>query len=91
MLLSSWEEAEHDDFFKEDVERIKSLPNEAMQLLRQHVQQVMAGNTPKDRACIWLDRQSMKCKFHEYRPSICRDFEKGSYECREWRNEFNIK
>ena len=90
MLLNSLEDAEQDEFFKEDVERIKSLPDEAMHYLRQHMEQVLAGNTPEDRTCIWLDRRSMKCKFHEYRPSICREFEIGSDDCRDWRREFEI-
>ena len=90
MLLSSWEEAQRDDFLKEDVDRIRSLPDDAMQSLRQYMEQLLAGKTREDQVCIWLDRQTRKCKYHDSRPSICREFEMGSEECREWREEFNI-
>ena len=32
--------------------------------------------------CAWLDIESRKCRFHEFRPGICRDFEMGSDGCR---------
>ena len=41
-----------------------------------------------DGPCFWLDLETRKCKHHEYRPQVCRDFETGSDACREWRNEY---
>lgn len=38
--------------------------------------------------CIWLDPNTRQCKHHEHRPRVCRDFEIGNRECREWREVF---
>ncbi|MCC5825780.1 YkgJ family cysteine cluster protein [Alkalimonas sp.] len=35
--------------------------------------------------CAALDRASMRCTIYEQRPWICREFEMGSYECKEER------
>lgn len=32
--------------------------------------------------CSALDRETYKCSIYENRPLICREFEMGSYECR---------
>ncbi len=41
-----------------------------------------------DGPCIWFDLQTRTCKHHEHRPSVCRDFEIGSSQCREWRKHY---
>jgi len=41
-----------------------------------------------DDACFWFDMESRKCKHHEFRPRVCRDFEVGSEPCIEWRAEY---
>lgn len=40
--------------------------------------------------CIWLDLTSGKCKHHELRPQVCRDFEVGNQSCRTLRNEIGL-
>ncbi len=37
--------------------------------------------------CSALDRETFLCTIYENRPWICREFEMGSYECREERAE----
>jgi len=37
--------------------------------------------------CSALDRETYMCTIYENRPWICREFEMGSYECREERSE----
>ncbi len=37
--------------------------------------------------CSALDRDTMMCTIYEKRPWICREFEMGSYECINERNE----
>ena len=32
--------------------------------------------------CSALDRETFMCSIYEHRPLICREFEMGSYECR---------
>jgi Fe-S-cluster containining protein len=34
-----------------------------------------------DGRCAALDRQTMLCTIYERRPTICRDFEMGGYDC----------
>lgn len=36
----------------------------------------------EDGWCSALDRETLKCTIYENRPLICREFEMGSYECR---------
>ena len=43
-----------------------------------------------DGKCFWLDPETNLCKHHEFRPNVCRDFEAGSSECRQWRRHFSI-
>jgi len=44
-----------------------------------------------DGPCFWLDAETRRCKNHEYRPRICRDFETGSPECHQWRAYYRDK
>lgn len=39
----------------------------------------------EDGWCSALDRETFMCTIYENRPWICREFEMGSYECREER------
>ena len=43
-----------------------------------------------DGQCFWQDTETGFCKHHEYRPQVCRDFEAGCQECRQWRRQYNI-
>ena len=38
-----------------------------------------------DGPCFWLDRETRKCRHHEFRPNVCRDLRIGSQLCRQWR------
>jgi Fe-S-cluster containining protein len=41
-----------------------------------------------DGPCYWFDMNSRRCKHHEHRPQVCRDFETGSTDCLEWRKYY---
>ncbi|TWT80677.1 Flagellin N-methylase [Planctomycetes bacterium CA13] len=41
-----------------------------------------------DGPCIWLDMETRRCRHHEHRPNVCRDFQVGSKTCRDWRNHY---
>lgn len=90
MQLSSQEMMDNADLFAEDVERVKALPPEAISELRDYLKNLLAGNKPEDPACIWLKKQTMRCRYHEHRPMICRDFEVGSEDCLAWRHQYNV-
>jgi Fe-S-cluster containining protein len=38
--------------------------------------------------CVWLDLQTRRCKHHQHRPKVCRDFKTGSPDCLGWRREY---
>lgn len=40
--------------------------------------------------CSALDRETLMCTIYENRPLICREFEMGSYECKEERKAHNL-
>ncbi len=41
--------------------------------------------------CSALDRNSLMCSIYEHRPWICREFEMGSYECKDERKTMQTK
>ena len=40
-----------------------------------------------DGLCAALDRDTMLCTIYERRPTICRDFQEGDYDCLEERKQ----
>ena len=87
MLLNS-DEAMASDECKEDAGRVRNLPAEAIRELRDYIKKVLSGEEAPDSVCLWLDRQSLLCRYHHLRPSICREFEVGSDECLDWRSQY---
>lgn len=79
-----------EDAFAEDAARIRALPEKAMTELRAYMENLLAGQENADRVCIWLNKESRQCRFHEHRPSICREFELGSSECVDWRQQYGV-
>jgi Fe-S-cluster containining protein len=75
--------------FAEDAERLKHLPTEARLALDKYRDDLLAGRSRGDGACIWLDPITRKCRHYEHRPSICRDeLVRGDQGCRYWRKEY---
>ncbi len=72
----------------EDWERFKRLPTKARVILKKYIDRVLGNSPPGDgEPCCWLDKTTMRCRFYEHRPQICRDFEMGSEACRAWRED----
>ncbi len=46
------------------------------------------SNGDLDGPCFWLDPVTRKCRHHEFRPRVCRDFEIGSPACLQWRSHY---
>lgn len=61
--------------------------------LRAELESFVANYSVRDRElappCFWLDMNTRRCKHHEHRPRVCRDFEIGSRGCREWRSHYH--
>ena len=48
------------------------------------------GRGDAELPCIWLDPQTRRCRHYELRPSVCRDFERGTEECIDHRERRGI-
>jgi len=73
------------DADEDDLNRFRSLPESAMQSLREYREQ---DELPDGEVCIWFDEETRGCKHYEHRPQICREFERGCEACHEWRNQY---
>ena len=78
----------------EDERRFNSAPQEAQDLVwswQDRIDNLPDGAPlPDDEPCCWFDVKTLRCRFYDWRPSVCRDFDVGSEGCRCWRDEFNI-
>lgn len=78
----------HDLETQPDETHWTNLPSELKeQLLRYIANYVTPAESELDGPCVWLDLNSRRCKHHEHRPKVCRDFEVGSQGCLEWREQ----
>lgn len=68
-----------DPCYPDDYERLMSAPEEAKALW-------LNDNRPDGSPCCWLDPVKKQCRWHEFRPDICRDFAVGGESCKVWRN-----
>ncbi len=67
---------------KDAKERVAALPAEARQLIEEYIADVDAGRKEEtDNPCVWLDMETRACRFYEYRPRVCRDFDRGTAHC----------
>jgi len=75
----------------EDEQRFADAPQEARDLIYTWADRVDAlpdgAPLPRDEPCCWLDQETRTCRFHAFRPSVCREFEVGGLECLSWRDE----
>jgi Fe-S-cluster containining protein len=70
-----------------DHDRVSRLPEDVRQSLLDHLTD---DRRHPEGPCCWFDEYTGKCRNYEYRPQICRQFEVGSLECREWRLSYKI-
>lgn len=68
-----------------DRESIRNMPAAARAELDRYIGRVRRGEVSDGSPCCWLDAENNRCRWYEYRPEICRDFERGSAECHAWR------
>lgn len=80
-----------DPSFAEDVQRFKTLPAAAADLLQLYLRESLAGIRPQNGWCVWFDGASRSCRFYDWRPSTCRVFELGSPGCRIYRQRQGIE
>jgi Fe-S-cluster containining protein len=74
----------------DDISRFKVLPAEALADLCQYRTALMAGFIEGDVPCCWFDEETLRCRYYEWRPEICRELKPGSEGCQGWRDEYNV-
>ncbi|MGI9472127.1 MAG: YkgJ family cysteine cluster protein [Rubripirellula sp.] len=66
-----------------------SLPDSLRHELEQYAEAYQApGEGELDGPCVWFDLDTRRCKHHEHRPQVCRDFRIGSQDCLGWRKQY---
>lgn len=48
------------------------------------------SDAPEECPCCWLDLETKRCRFYEFRPGVCRDFELGGECCLSYRDLLEI-
>lgn len=78
----------------EDEERFYAAPQEARDIIwawQDRIDAIPHGEPlPVDEPCCWLDLETLRCRFYEWRPSVCREFAVGCEGCHAWRAKYNI-
>lgn len=69
----------------DDARRVREMPQSLRDELTNYMRCLLADIRPphpQHPDCLWLDKASGKCKHHEWRPDLCREFRAGSAACR---------
>ncbi|MFN0053584.1 MAG: YkgJ family cysteine cluster protein, partial [Planctomycetales bacterium] len=56
--------------------RPPDLPEDLIREIDDHFLGMIRGQESTTR-CLWFDPQTRKCRHHEWRPQVCRDYEMG--------------
>lgn len=63
----------------------ETLPEDAREIYIRTWDAYQRGEYDIDGPCCWLDQATQRCRFHDHRPRVCRDFEVGGGSCLGWR------
>lgn len=74
----------------EDCDRLGKLSAGAVADLAKHQLAVVTGQAPLDGLCVWLDPDTLRCRWYEHRPQVCRDHQVGGESCLNWRKRYGI-
>ena len=73
--------------FSEGLERACSrMPPDLAKELWDYVE-ALGDSDDYGQPCIWLDMETRRCRYYEYRPKVCREFEVGGRGCQLSRKE----
>ena len=79
----------------EDERRFSAAPVEAQELVwawQERIDSLPEGALlPTGEPCCWFNRQEKRCRFYEWRPSVCREFGVASDGCYRWREQYFIR
>jgi len=81
-----------DEIPDDDFDRMMydSAPAEAKAALQEYIVGLNDEWNHDDVPCCWFDLETLRCRWYEWRPSICREFKIGSEGCRSWRDDYNV-
>jgi uncharacterized protein len=68
-------------WLSQDAELAKAMPKQAKEVYLSCKAAIERGEYDPDGPCCWLDSDSKQCRWYEYRPSVCREFEVGTEYC----------
>jgi len=60
---------------------IRDHPALAAELQAEHLRKDRENELHRQAPCFWYDAKSKRCKHHDARPQICRDFAVGGEDC----------
>ncbi len=66
------------------------MPADLKSQLLHFIENYQVPKSELDGPCVWYDIETKRCKHHESRPRVCRDFRVGSKGCRDWRAAYAI-
>jgi len=61
----------------QDFDWLMAAPQEARDAKRA----AFDDDRPDGSPCVWLDLETKRCRWYEFRPGICREFERGGEVC----------
>ncbi|MDB4645213.1 YkgJ family cysteine cluster protein [Rubripirellula sp.] len=67
------------------LEMPETLKQELLNYIHNYTSPVDGG---LDGPCVWYDAETRRCKNHEHRPEVCRNFAVGGKGCLEWRRHY---
>lgn len=75
---------------EDDLSRFILTPYDAKRAIYDYLDDLEDEKKTGEEPCCWLDLKTKKCRWHEHRPEICRDFEINSEACHGWRDDYDI-
>jgi len=74
--------------YPEDAERAQAMPAAAKETYIRTQAAIERGEYDQDGPCCWLDPETQQCRWHDFRPQVCRDFRIGSKDCARIRKQY---
>lgn len=66
---------------------VAKLPDEVRKNYKRGMEARARAGWPEGTPCFWFDLETRKCRHYEYRPLVCRQFQRGCAACLSYRHE----
>ncbi len=64
-----------------DAEDLARVPKPLLDSVYRYLDERDKAGISDHHPCIWLDVETRRCRHHECRPNVCRDFDIGEEDC----------